>query len=100
MGGELRIPLPAVEVGIAHGLPQPGAITSQMKVLDQQISGRSLKLRLSAPGNSAQVLYLRVNDPKVHVRSDGAAIGSDPSELKLQFPQGDGYIEKTVTLAW
>ena len=99
-GGELRIPLPAVEIGMAHGLPEPGATTSQMKVLDQQASGRSLKLRLSAPGNSIQILHLRVNDSKVHVRSDGAQIDANFSHVNVQFPPGNGYVEKLVTLSW
>ncbi len=99
-GGELRISLPAVEVGIAHGLPAPGAITSQMKVLEQTASGRSLKLRLSAPGDSTQVLFLRINDAKIHVRSDGAEIVPDSSDLKLKFPPGNGYVEKVVSLSW
>lgn len=99
-GGELRIPLPAVEVSIAHGLSAPGAITSQMKVLEQTASGRSLKLRLSAPSDSTQVLFLRINDAKIRVRSDGAEIVPDSSDLKLKFPSGNGYVEKVVSLSW
>jgi glycogen debranching enzyme len=100
VNGELRIPLPAAEVGIAHGLPEPGAITSQLKVLDQQTSSRSLRLRLSAPGNSRQILFLRLNDPKVRVRVDGADMAADSSQLRVTFPPGTGYVEKTVTLSW
>src|SRR6266576_1375451 len=70
--GELRIPLRAAEVGLAHGLPEAGAVTSQMKVLDQRESARSLQLRLAAPSNSQQSLFLRVNDPKTHLRVEGA----------------------------
>ena len=44
----LRIPLPAVEAGLSHGLPEAGSTTQQMKVLDQQYSGNSLTLTLSA----------------------------------------------------
>ena len=98
--GELRIPLPAAEVGITHGLPEAGAVTSQMKVVDQQESLHSLRLRLSAPGDSSQILFLRLNDPKIHLRTDGAEISGDPAQLRMQFPPGAGYVEKVVTLSW
>jgi hypothetical protein len=98
--GDLRIPLPAAEVGIAHGLPEAGAVTSQLKVLDQQMLPHSLKLRLSAPAASQQVLSLRLNDPKIHLRSDGAEVSADFSQLRVQFPPGDGYVDKVVTLTW
>jgi glycogen debranching enzyme len=98
--GELQIPLPAAEVGIAHGLPEAGALSSQMKVLDQQQSPHSLRLRLSAPANSHQTLFLRVNDRKAHLRTDGADLSADSAQLRMQFPPGAGYVEKVVTLSW
>jgi hypothetical protein len=100
VNGELRIPLPAAEVGIAHGLPEPGAVTSQMKVIHQQASSRSLRLQLSAPANSHQTMFLRLNDPKVHPRVEGAEMSIDFSELRIQFPAGAGYVEQIVTLSW
>jgi len=98
--GELRIPLPAAEVGIAHSLPEAGAITSQMKVLDQQASQYALQLRLSAPANSDQNLFLRLNDPNIHLRADGAEVSGNFSQLQIHFPPGAGYVEKVVTLSW
>jgi glycogen debranching enzyme len=98
--GELRIPLPAAEVGIDHALPVAGAVTSQMKVLDQQQSARSLRLVLSAPANSHQTMFLRVNDPKIHLRTDGAEVSANSSQLRIEFPAGAGYVDKTVTLSW
>ena len=98
--GELLIPLPAVEVGIDHGLPEPGAVTSQLKVLDQQPSPHALRLQLSAPAASHQVLFLRVNDKKIHPRIEGAEVSADASQIRVQFPPGAGYVEKTVTLSW
>jgi hypothetical protein len=98
--GELRIPLRAVEVGLAHGLPGAGAVTSQMKVLDQREFARSLLLRLAAPSNSQQSLFLRVNDPKIHLRVEGAKPSPNYSQVDLQFPSGNGYVEKVVTLSW
>jgi glycogen debranching enzyme len=98
--GELRLPLPAAEVGIGHGLPGAGARSSQMKVLDQKQLPRSLELRLSAPANSNQFLFLRLNDAKIHLRSDGAEVSADGGQLHVQFPPGTGYVEKAVTLSW
>jgi glycogen debranching enzyme len=98
--GDLQIRLPAVEVGLAHGLPEAGATTSQMKVLDQQASPHSLRLRLSAFASSEQTLFLRVNDPKIRLRADGAEISADSAQLRVTFPSGTGYVEKVVTLSW
>lgn len=96
--GQLNIPLPPVEVGISHGLPTPGSVTSQLKVIDQQEFSHSLRLRLSAPANSHQSMFLRLNDPKLHLRSEGAEIGGE--SLNVQFPSGSGYVEKAVLLSW
>ncbi len=98
--GELRIPLPAAEVSIAHSLPEPGSRISQMKVLDQHASAHSLWLRLSAPANTLQTLFLRVNDPKIHLRTNGAEVSADSSKLRVRFPAGAGYVEKQVNLSW
>jgi hypothetical protein len=100
VNGELRIPLPAVEVGLDHGLPVAGAVTSQLKVLDQLQSARTLRLLLSAPANSRQTMFLRVNDPKIRLRTDGADISADSAQLRIEFPSGTGYVDKTVTLSW
>jgi glycogen debranching enzyme len=99
-GRELIIRLPAVEFGIDHGLPEPGGVTSQMKVLDQRASPRSLWLRLSAPGYSKQRLFLRVNAPGIRISARGAEISAHCSDVQVQFPAGNGYVEKQVTLSW
>ena len=98
--GRLQIPLPAVEVGIQHGLPVAGAATSQLKVLEQQKFARSLRLRLSAPSGSTDTLFLRVNDAKIRPRIEGAEPSADGTRVRIQFPQGVGYAEKTVTVSW
>jgi glycogen debranching enzyme len=101
--GSLRIPLPAVEVGISNALPEPGAVTSQLKVLDQHYSPHSLTLRLSAAAGSTQTLFLRVNEQRVRVRSSDLSLPvtqQPSSNFQVVFPQGTGYVEKTVTLNW
>ena len=94
------IPLPPVEVGIAHGSPEFGSVTSQMKVLDQRPGARSLSLRLSAPAHSTQQLFVRINDANVHLRVDGAEMPDSHSEMLVRFPSGNGYVEKEVRLSW
>jgi glycogen debranching enzyme len=102
--GVLRIPLPAVEAGLDHGLPKPGATTLQMKVLDQQSVGNSLLLRLSAPANSHQTIMLRVNDPHAKLHVDGAQMLQETSPslhpMQIDFGAGEGYVEKTLKVSW
>jgi glycogen debranching enzyme len=100
----LRIPLPAVEAGLSHALPEPGLTTQQMKVLDQQYSPNSLTLRLAAFGGSQQTIMLRVNDLHAKPRAEGAQIQQTSSSslrpVHVDFPAGEGYVEKTVKFTW
>ena len=104
LNGALRIPLPSVEAGIGHGLPQPGSTTQQLKVLDQQSSSGSLHLTLSAPAQSIQTIFIRVNDKKLQPRIDGASALPDGTtslqKLRVEFGPGTGYVEKKVTVTW
>jgi hypothetical protein len=102
-GGVLRIPLPAVEAGIPHGLPQPGAVTQQLKVMDQKADANSLTLRLAAPANSKQRVVLRVNDARSKLHVDGAETPPSNAPLRpveIEFGPGSGYVEKTLTVTW
>jgi len=103
-GGVLQIPLPAVEVGLSHSLPEPGSTTQQLKVLDQQSSAGSLILRLSAPAGSRQTILVRVNDPHVRLHVEGAQApqGNSPPlrALQVDFGAGEGYVEKMVKFTW
>jgi glycogen debranching enzyme len=100
----LRIPLPAVEAGISHGLPQAGSTTQQMKVLDQQYTANSLTLRLAAQGGSQQTILLRINDTHAKPRAEGAQIqqtgNSSLRPVQVDFAAGQGYVEKTVKFTW
>jgi len=101
-GHELRIPLPAVEIGMATSaqttLPLPGAPTEQMKVLDEQQETHRLTLTLEAQGGSTQQLFMRENARATHVAADGGTLTGDM--LTIQFPAGTGYQKQTVTLNW
>jgi glycogen debranching enzyme len=101
--GELSIPLPAVEAAITEALPDAGAETDQLKVLADEYQGRSLVFRLSAPGGTAQTLSVRENVPQPALATHDADLGAATDgvrTLTVQFPEGAGYTEKTVTLTW
>ena len=93
---ELRLPLPPVEIGIPHGLPEPGSPTRQLKVLDQQVMATRLTITMEAPGGAVYDLPLRINRPGISIR--GAGITGD--KLRVEFPPGAGYQRQTVTLSW
>lgn len=102
-GATLRIPLPAAEVAIKPELPPFGQETAQMKVLDEQIMPRGLKLTLAAQAATRQTLLLRENAPDLKVQTHDAEIGSPKDGLRtvsVLFPPGKGYVSKTVTLSW
>ena len=102
-GGALEIPLPAVEAGLDHALPQAGAVTEQMKVIDQESSANSLTLTLAAPANTHQTVLVRVNDPRVRLHLDGAAMPKDTSAVRpvqVNFGAGEGYVEETMKFTW
>jgi glycogen debranching enzyme len=97
-GGVLRVPLPAFEVSIGHGLPLPGARTAQMKVLEEMTDAHSLRLELEGMAGSESVLRLRRNDGAARVQVEGAELQADT--LHVHFPAGSGYVSQTVTLRW
>ena len=105
-GGELRVPLPTVEVGISHELPLPGSRTAQLKVLSQSEDAHSLTLQLEAEGGNVYDLPLRVNGLRAAIQASGATVGqttagnSGLSTLHVGFPAGAGYQRQTVRVTW
>jgi hypothetical protein len=102
--GMLRIPLHAVEAGIEEHLPEFGAETHQMKVLDESYTEHTLVLKLSAPGGTTQMLKRpgkRTGEKSCH---ESTAIWvprkTESDRSTVHFTGGDGYIDKTVTLRW
>jgi glycogen debranching enzyme len=100
--GEIQIPLPAVEVGVAsdaeNTLPLPGSPTTGLKVLREIYSRTSLMLVLEAPAGSTQQMTLRRNAARLRVSAENAMLAED--RLKVNFPAGEGYQQRTVTLHW
>lgn len=104
-GMTIAFPLPAVEVAIPHGLPLPGARTSQMKVLDETAAAHSLTLDLEAQAGTVVTLKVRRNTVKVKLTADGGTLtpgdsASGLDSLTVEFPEGSGYLQKTVVLRW
>ena len=105
-GGELRIPLPGVEIGIPHELPLPGSSTAQLKVLSQTADAHSFTLQLEAQGGSAYDLPLRVNGVRSAIHASGATVNqaaagsSELGTLHAVFPAGAGYQRQTVRVTW
>jgi hypothetical protein len=97
-GATLRVPLPALEVSVGHGLPLRGARTAQMKVLSEKIEGRSLRLELEGVAGTQASLHLRQNDTAVALKVEGAELVGD--ELRVSFRSGIGYVSQVVTLSW
>ena len=100
--GELRIPLPAVEIGIPDELPLPGARTVQLKVLEQHAEAHSARWLFEAQAGSEYRLALRRNGVR-DVHAGGATVepgetaagvssktGAAMETLVVHFPAGSG----------
>ena len=104
-GLTLVFELPAVEVGVKHGLPLAGAQTSQLKVLSEVVEEHEIELELEASAGAVEHLVLKRNDLKVHVLAEGASVisagGNHESDaLEVTFPNGTGYQQRKVVLRW
>jgi hypothetical protein len=93
---ELKLPLPAVEVGVPSRLPLPGARTSQLKVVGERLDSNRYELSSEGLAGSCEELPVRLNH--VGVQAAGAELAG--SILSLQFPQGDGYQRVDVVFTW
>ncbi len=125
--GSLHIPLPGAEIEIPAELPMPGALTAQLKVLEQHVDAHSASWTLEAQGGSTYTLPLRMNGARaVHVEGatllpdapslrakplagdalltpvplDHAEKGGELQGLAVHFPEGHGYTEQTVAVRW
>jgi len=94
----IRVPLPAFEVSIPHSLPLRGTRTSQIKVIDEATTARSLHLEIEGIANSDATLTLQRNGPASLKPVQGATLTGD--ELHIHFPVGLGYVTQSVTLNW
>jgi glycogen debranching enzyme len=93
---ELSMALPAVEVEIPAKLPEQGAETHQLKVLDENLSEHQAVYQFAAMPGTKYDLPLRFNRSGVSVR--GAEMSEQ--ELHLTFPEGAGYQTVKVSFGW
>jgi glycogen debranching enzyme len=99
----LHLPLPEVEIAAKQELPEFGAETRQMKVLDEQYTERSLSLVVAAPASSRQTLLLRENASNLKIQTRDAEMGAANNGLRtvtISFPRGEGYATKTIEFSW
>jgi glycogen debranching enzyme len=94
-GPDLTIPLPPVEIEIPAGLPQPGAVTSQVKAIAEQRTASSYVLELEGQGGAQFDFPLR---SAPGVRFSGAEARG--AKLHVEFPPGEGYRKLTVRAVW
>ena len=93
---ELTLALPPVEVEMPHGLPLPGARTSQLKAVGELSSDRKYEVTLEAPVGTSAELLVRLNHAGVRVAGAELAAG----KLRVRFPEGSGYQRLTVAFEW
>ena len=92
----VKIPLKPVEVALPAVLPQPGAVTSQVKVLSEDYRDRTAVISFAAPGGTSVDLMVRMNRPKISLK--GADLNGN--KMHVEFPEGAGYQTKSVTFSW
>jgi len=95
----VSIPLPAVELGVAHGLPLPGARTAQMKVLSEVQEERALRLELEGLAGTEVELRVRRNAAGLKVRAEGGTLIGE-ERARVSFPAGEGYRRQVLILSW
>ncbi len=88
--------LPTVELGIPADAPQQGAVTTQLKVVNESMTSHSATYTLSSPAGTAVTLPVRLHRPQVKV--EGAVLNGNT--LKVEFPEGNGYQERMVRFTW
>lgn len=92
----LTLSLPPVEIEIPGALPQEGAITEQLKAIDEEITAQQATFTFEARGGSSYELPIRLNRTGISVKDGEIAAG----KLRLRFPDGIGYQRRTVTFTW
>ncbi len=93
----ITLPLPMVELSVPVEVPAQGATTSALKVVSQETAANSETFVLSAPGKTVATLPVRLHKAK-GITADGGTLGN--GTLKVEFPEGSGYQEKTVRFTW
>lgn len=102
-GQKLHIPLPAVEAFIPHHLPSFGSETHQLKVIQESHTAHSYTLTLSAPAGEQKSIQLWQNVSGLNLHAEGAQMSAPQDRMRvlaIDFPAGQGYVNKTVRISW
>lgn len=104
-GASIAFPLPPVEIATSRRLPQPGARTSQVKVLSESRTPHSLTLDLEAEAGSSVGMRLRRNGLTAPIHATGAELApmapkGELQDLRVDFPSGSGYQQKSIRFTW
>ncbi len=97
------LPLPLIELGPAPADSQPGNQTRALKILDEHYSDRRIQLSVSAPASSHQRLILHRNTLQplpLHLEGATLETVSGQPTLLIDFPEGTGYLTRTLSVTW
>jgi len=101
----ISLPLPPIEVSLAEqSLPQPGAATSQPRVIEESYRAGNLMLVIEGIAGTTVNLSLRTNASRMSgkgasdIKVDGAERGGD--KLRVTFPRGSGFVSQQVHISW
>jgi len=101
----VSLPLPPVEVSLPEQqLPEAGSPTTQPRVIDESYQPDRLSLTLEGLAGTTVDLSLRRNMPDssgkrtADIKIEGAERIAD--QLRVTFPQGDGYVSQQVLISW
>jgi glycogen debranching enzyme len=95
------LPLPSIEVSVAHTPAIEGARTSSLKVIEEVRTGRSMSITLEAPGGTIQHLRVRRNDSRIHLQApQGATLVGDQLSVSFDPSEAGVYRTTVVKLQW
>jgi len=103
----ITIPRPVVAVVPFFRRPSPGDRTRSIRVLKESNAQRQLSLALEGPAGAQLEIPLVLSAPAPRLHVDGAELQTPPPDgepgspaISVQFPPGEGWKTKTVTLSW
>ncbi len=92
----ITLALRMAELGVPAEVPAQGAKTTAVKVVSEQISGNAETFVLAGPAKSSITLPVRLHHSRMAV-SGGVLNGQS---LRVDFPEGAGFQERTVRFTW
>jgi len=96
----LDLSLPPVELDLPHGLPLPGARTTQVKALRDEAGERGRTVRLAGQAGSNCEFTVRLNRPAVRV--EGGSLRGNRLLVEFASTGADdaGYVTQELRFTW